>query len=610
MASQLSALFAVTGSPILGRELRSFLRSYKAFLALFFFQSALLLVVLSRWEMFVQFFAPDRNIYQGSLSFFYWIAIGHMGFLSLLAPILMAPTIAIEREQETFPLLLSSPVSGVHILLTKYITPILYLALLLTAALPFLALPFLGGGLSGLDMAGAYWVMMLTVILYGSVGLFCSTLRSRVHEVYLITLVMVAGLIFFIPYHGTIWHYLTTLRWEGLSTMNHGIHWFSPLYVLSEVIFPTAGAQQQQVTFIAPWSFFTAEGATRLSVPNSLAGFTFYALAGTVVFLGLSHLRLWQIARGDAWFPPKQSDEEEQDETPPGQPDLEAIYQRHAEVSFQSTSSEGNPATVLERRIQWFARLPVLFRLFYCAILLSVLMLPLASYQGSWLFFSLPFVAAAFFTLPLAATSISSDHERSTLDLLRTTLLSSRQIVSAKFVTNMQYSFLLALALYLPGMIIQFIFAFVIDFEVDLITSQSDVIALLCYPLILLCALAFYTAVGLWSSAYFMQSNHSMLCAGLVVLGSLLAPLFIAPIQTQALPGLEEMLSGVFFVSPLTSVTSLFPAGNIRMLDSLIRLLAPWQSMAYSFVFIQCMLFLILSGWLLRQTAQRLDARR
>lgn len=596
------SIYNMVSFPLLARETRVLLRSNKAFLAMLVFDAILMVVVVQQWSVFSSYWDPGRDVAEGAKQFFYWITMGHLGFLTLFTPFVMAPSIAREHEQETLTLLLSSPVTSLQIIMVKWLTPMLYMVLILTAAMPFLALVFLGGGLSMTEVFMAYLVMLFATFMYGSMGMFCSTLRPRVYEVYLLSIAAMLLIALFLPYHGSIWHYISTLRWQGVGTLNHDLQYLSPFFVLSELIYPTTQFAQTKITLDNPFAGLGL-GGPGIVLNKVQTMFMVVTSAVTLGFLTLATLRVHRLTLGNESLPslPEEELEEEDDE------DEFGLMDRDYMISFDDSQATRNPGLALERRIQWFARLPVLFRLFYISLIISVLTLPLASYNGSWLFLSLPFIASAFFTLPLAATCISSDRERGTLDLVRTSLLSSRQIVSAKFTTNMQYSFFLALALYLPGMLIQLIFALFLNWEVDLVTSTSDVFAILFYPFILFSALMLYTGLGLFLSAAISRTNQAMLISGLLIFITLITPFLLPPIGWSQgfLPGL--LYIGFLFMSPLTGVSILFPAGSVRLLDDSLSAIQATGWQAFSFAIAQCIVCVIGAVYLVYQAEKALD---
>lgn len=563
------------------RELRVFLRSPKAFLCLFVFLVSLLVIVSLNWESFTRVLRPDMDNEKaaGTRIFFFSLSECFLYLIILLMPFLIAPSIVEEREKKTLELVISSPISVVHLVLAKLISPLLYVVLLLTASIPSLSLCLLGGGLGMADIGYTYILFLATALVFSCLGLFCSTLRPRVYEVYLSAVGMTLLLSLAIPYHGSLWRYLSEVNWVSGMTVNHGLQILSPFYALSRVLYATSRYSREGVLFVY--------GASAL------------ALSG--IFLMGTFSRVRMITSGTDGGDSSSFEEDEDD--------ILQLRERDYDISFNLTSQDGNPGIVLERRVQWFARLPVLLRLFYSSLMLSVLTLPLASYQGSWLFLSLPFVSAAFFTLPLAATSISSDRERETLSLLRTSLLSTRQIVYAKFIANLQYSFIIALALYLPGMTIQLLCG-LMGYEVDLATNLSDTFAMISYPVILFFSLVMYTAWGVYCSAFFRQSNRSLVIAGVVTFATLSAPFLIPKIEIFAFSAASYFVTfALMFFSPLAGITILFPPGSIKYLERSLFQIQNLSDIPYGFTLMQCVFFCFITYFLLNKAVTALENR-
>ncbi|HOL95232.1 MAG TPA: ABC transporter permease [bacterium] len=566
-------------SPLMIREMRVFLRSRKAFLYLFFFLAVLVVVTGQNWRAFADFWRPGRDIAAGARLFFYYLARGHLFLITFLMPILIAPSIVEEREKKTLDMLLSSPISVLHLVLAKLISPLVFVILLLTSSIPVLALCFLGGGLGFGEVFHVYVLFLATAGLYACLGLFCSTLRPRVYEVYLIAVALTVFWALLLPFHGSVWYFISQVSWKDDLSINHSFQYLSPFFALDQLL--------------------TGRG-TLWSRELTLGIFLLQAVGFSVLLVALTTRMVRQISAGAGFGARGEKTEEKEGMRP-------IPRERDYAITFHATSEEGNPGLVLERRVQWFARLPVLVRLFYIALMISVMTLPLASYNGSWLFLSLPFISAAFFTLPLAATSISSDHERETLGLLRTTLLSAGQIVRAKFITSLQYSFVIALALYLPGMTIQLICGS-LGYEVDLVTNRADTLAMVSYPFLLFVSLVMYTAWGLFCSAYFRYTNRALVVSGVVILGTLIAPFLIPRLNLSMFSASSYLLTyGFMFVSPLAGISTLFPEGSIKYLGrSMIENHARIE-VSYHFTLVQCLFFAAVTFLLIRKTIETLE---
>lgn len=626
-------------SPLLWGELTRFLRSKKSYLILLLFLNGLLFVVYQNWSSFTSHWAPDQNIAIGGRTFFLSLAFGHIFLITFVTPFLLSPSISEERENDTLELLFSSPITIRHILIAKMFSPLIFMFLLLFSAIPVLSLCFLAGGLDMGEVGRTYLIMLVATLTYGSLGIFCSTLRSRVYEVYLISAGLLLFLAFIIPYHGSIWKYMDSFRWYDESVYNHGFQLMSPFFALRNE-FNAVQEYQNIPSFIPDIAGSIQHGELRF-LNYTTGTYVFLSLLLSASFITGASFQIRRLARGVELTAEQQqffekmlrfsivllifglfglwirilvslefmqsvifvmstlglafivyisasmfgilSEDEEIHE-----------HERDEDFSFDVTSEEGNPGIVLEQRVQWFARMTTLIRLCYLSLMISIFTLPLASYSGSWLFLTLPFVSAALFTLPLAATSISSDRERGLLDLLRTTMISSEQIIQAKFWTNLQYSLFIALALYLPGMLLQLICGS-LGYEVDMFTNSYSIIAIAAYPVVLFFSMLFYTAFGLFCSAYTGRTNRALILSGSIIFLTLVVP-FVVPVSNLAPDSLLAYFGSLGFalLSPLVGVAALYPEDSISLAG---RAMIPFgsNSMFFPLLFVvfQCILCVI-----------------
>ncbi len=649
-----SDLLRIYRSPLLWGELTRFLRGKKSFITLLLFLSGLTFLVGQNWSAFTSHWAPDQDTARGARELFLSLSFGHLILITLVTPFLMAPSIAEEREKDTVELLFSSPISISHILFAKMLSPLIFMFFLLVSASPVLSLCFLGGGLDIGEVARTYLILLTATFTYGCLGIFCSTLRSRVYEVYLVSAGMILLAAFLLPYHGSIWKYMDSFRWYDDTGFNHGLQYLSPFFSLRNEFNPLRGLRGAE-SILPDFIHYLRSGELR---------FFSYAMGAYIISsIGLSGLFLW----GAVWQIRRLSQGIELSSNHKKIMDrivrfgmvllifglvilwirilvslefLQAVifvmstiglafmvyicatmfgimdggdevqeHEREEDFSFDVTSQEGNPGIMLEKRVQWFAKISTLIRLCYLSLMISIFTLPLASYSGSWLFLALPFVTAALFTLPLSATSISSDRERGLLDLLRTTMLSSKQIIQAKFWTNLQYSLFIALALYVPGMSLQIICG-MLGFEVDLFTNANSAVAIVVYPIVLFFSLLLYTSFGLFCSAYTGKTNRALVLSGSVILITLIVPFVIPPLEDQSGTSAAYLGTPVLsIVSPLVGVASLYPKDNISITGrTLIN--AGGDSIFYPliYVLIQCVLCIIGTMIFLEQAQKQLDS--
>jgi len=627
-------------SPLLWRDLRLFLRTWKSFIALLFFLMFLELLVGLYWSNIIESWDINGDNSNSTRALYYSLVRGHLLFLMFFTPFLTATAFFSEREQGTFELLFSSPISNTHIVLAKLLASLGFVIILLIAGSPILVLCVVGGGISFFDIAGAYGLFLCSILVYGSLGLFCATFFSKAYQTMLATALMTFVVTIIIPFHQTVLSYIDPRFMSYLNRMinpidqiqrllteqrigsggftalfettNHGMEFINPLYIQYFLIYPN------------PF--------------NSFAIFSFYGLCSIflcLIFL-LGTLIRTRILSQD--FSRK---------TPGKRKDYN-INNKNTNILLHDITGETDsmlsPAylsasELLEKRGNWFARSGSLIRIGYVTVIASLLILPIASSDSSLFFFLLPLFMTLLITLPITATRFGMEREQGTFDLLRTTLMPMRDYIDSKFKTCRKYSIIFALALYIPGMLSRFIYGWRGNNKYFIL----DVIILFGYPLFLYVCINFYTALALFGSARFKKTNNALLAIGLIILLTMITPLYfitynvVSPL-IKTPPSNDAMVNGVFFIenlgayasiivnwlrikgcmllSPLISILSVLSKGQIRLLiHDTGRLGFPFNTVpkgtlpvgAYFFVISQCFIFLGLTSLLKRWTVKIMD---
>jgi ABC-type transport system involved in multi-copper enzyme maturation permease subunit len=186
------------------KELRGRMRGRRAFVVL---TVHLLLVAGFAWmleSLAVNSYSNGFNNFNGSTSFSASAEIGRslfIGIISLLtlitlilAPASTAGAISLEREKQTFDLLVTTPISSLAIVLGKLISALSWILLLLLASIPVVALVFTFGGVGPEDVVKAYVVLLATAFTFGAIGLFVSALVKRTQAATVLNLVTVIAL--------------------------------------------------------------------------------------------------------------------------------------------------------------------------------------------------------------------------------------------------------------------------------------------------------------------------------------------------------------------------------------------------------------------------------
>lgn len=155
---------------ILQKEFRSYLRGNRAFtmLSIYLFILSGLCVLIYAGQSENGF--VDRS--QIGLSLYSTAAAVALFQLTFFAPSLNASSLGSERDRQTIDVLMVTPVRRYQIILGKLIAPCLFLFLLSLASLPIGALALLIGGIEARDLWIALAIQLVTVLGYGSVGIW------------------------------------------------------------------------------------------------------------------------------------------------------------------------------------------------------------------------------------------------------------------------------------------------------------------------------------------------------------------------------------------------------------------------------------------------------
>nr|WP_255712795.1 ABC transporter permease [Rhodopirellula sp. JC740] len=190
---QINPVAWLRNNPVLQRELLVNLRTNRSFLLLLVYQLVLAAVTLIAW--------PDDDRLDLSknppsarrlVDLFF---LGQYVIASLMAPSFAAGTISGEKERQTYEMLLASPLKPGSIVMGKLIAALTHLALLIVASLPIIVLFLPLGGVSVYEVAAAYLGLFISVVLFGAIGVFCSSYFSRTSNSLVVSYLLILPLV-------------------------------------------------------------------------------------------------------------------------------------------------------------------------------------------------------------------------------------------------------------------------------------------------------------------------------------------------------------------------------------------------------------------------------
>jgi ABC-2 type transport system permease protein len=166
-------------NPVLNKEFKLRFRNFKSFLGLLFYLLALGVLIIG--FVFIEslnnnqgFFKPDQ-----SREMFMILSVLQLALVLFITPGLTAGVISSERERQTLNIMLTTAQSSTSIIVSKLISSISYLLLLIIASLPLYSIVFLFGGISPTQMLMTIGFYTFTIITFGSLGVLFSTLIRK-----------------------------------------------------------------------------------------------------------------------------------------------------------------------------------------------------------------------------------------------------------------------------------------------------------------------------------------------------------------------------------------------------------------------------------------------
>ncbi|NNE00733.1 MAG: ABC transporter permease [Pirellulaceae bacterium] len=388
-------------NPVLQRELLVNLRTNRAFLLLAMYQLMLAGVVLLAWPSATRLDLTSNPPSATKLVNLFFL--GQYVIASLMAPSFAAGAITGEKERKTYEMLLASPLRPGAIVLGKMVASLTHLGMLILASLPIIVLCLPLGGVSLYEVLAAYLGLIVSVILFGAIGVFCSSYFSRTSSSLVVS-------------------YLVIL----------------PLVILA-VMF---------------WRSLEGDGELRLKL----------AVLVVPAFVLSAVILMCAAAAGRMLYPPDVGSEgkevidlEKEAEEAVGlviQPD-QFPDRLFAPPKKQELMADGsNPVYDKEIHSEIFSQGTLMLRL---VIQISMLLaIPLMGVFLFWQIDKAPWFSVYVIVFNMLvgpvflAGSMTSERERQTLDLLLTTVLTPFQILSGKFIVGFRISAVLTSFLLWP----------------------------------------------------------------------------------------------------------------------------------------------------------------
>lgn len=291
-------------NPVLVKELRGRMRGARAFIVLTAF---LLILALPTTLLYlttastVTFNTFDAGQTIGKTLFIGVVTIALIQVM-IVVPSQAASAITSEKESETYDLLISTLLPPWKIIIGKLAAALAYALLLIVAVIPFMALSFFFGGVTPLEVVLALVGLMVTCILFGSIGILWSVIMRRSLAATTVTqatnvvvllgipfLAAVAGLLIFNDWPPPAWTASTAFIYAWISFLC--LHPFialgaTELYLAqgeTRLFFPASETSAQPFVPIAPQN-----APLEAIIPHPWLLFTIEALIISALLVALS----------------------------------------------------------------------------------------------------------------------------------------------------------------------------------------------------------------------------------------------------------------------------------------------------------------------------------
>ncbi len=246
-------------NPMIGKELRQRMRERRGWILPSLYLATLGAVIT------LVYYIMTRDRQQGwqiGVGLFFTVAYTQLALLLLMAPIFSAAALTIEKEQRTMAGLLTTLLEPVQIWWGKFASSLMYVFLLLVAALPVLSVVFAFGGVGPWEVG----IMTLTTVVIlstvSAISLFWSSVfRRSVHAtaVSYVSVVVLTFVTFVIFMIGEM-----ISRGASWNEMHYGVKaplYFNPFFFLTMSFVPANQLYPEWVQGLAVFVLLGVVGA-------------------------------------------------------------------------------------------------------------------------------------------------------------------------------------------------------------------------------------------------------------------------------------------------------------------------------------------------------------
>ncbi|MCR5639552.1 MAG: ABC transporter permease [Lachnospiraceae bacterium] len=163
-------------NPLFERSMKQNARMKRTLMLIVTFEA-----LLAGFGLFFYYVAFDYHMnasinYRMVFYIFDILTLAELVMVFLVVPVFTAGAISMERERQTLDVLISTGVSPFKLIVEKLLSTVALVAIMGFASLPILAIVYSVGGVGVDQIIGVVVLMIAAAILFGSIGIFFSTI--------------------------------------------------------------------------------------------------------------------------------------------------------------------------------------------------------------------------------------------------------------------------------------------------------------------------------------------------------------------------------------------------------------------------------------------------
>lgn len=240
-------------NPIIRREVSRSLRSGKAMLM----QAAFFLVAAAMvWMNWPEDGLQDLDGSQSKL-IFNMLALGELLMVVLFAPAFTAASLTTEKEHGTFESVFSTSLRPWEIAAGKMVGSLAFLLLMVLTGAAALSAPLLMGGVTGAMVLQCMGVLLLAAVHLGMIGLLVSSMMQRSYRAIIVTYAVLGVVVFLFAL--PCWPLTGRLVARGdpwLQDTLHVLGSFSPLQAMLSILWPSSEYASGAAGMPAFWQLY------------------------------------------------------------------------------------------------------------------------------------------------------------------------------------------------------------------------------------------------------------------------------------------------------------------------------------------------------------------